>query len=48
MLADDLRRQQGDHSHEQINPLSRNAPYLFFITGITPDNYTRQWGSSAV
>jgi hypothetical protein len=29
-----------------INPLSRNVPYFFF-TCLTPEDFTRQWGSSA-
>jgi hypothetical protein len=29
-----------------VNPLSRNAPHLFF-TCLTPDDFTRQWGSFA-
>jgi hypothetical protein len=30
-----------------VNPLSHNAPYFFFFTCPTPDDFTRQWGSSA-
>ena len=30
----------------RLNPLSPSAPYFFF-TCLTPDDFTRQWGSSA-
>jgi hypothetical protein len=34
----------------QINPLCRNAPQcaLLIFTCLTPDDFTRQWGSSTV
>ena len=30
-----------------FNPLRHNVPHLFVFTCLTPDNFTRQWGSSA-
>jgi hypothetical protein len=42
-------KQQGDETtiKPPVNPLSRNAPYLFFLTCLTPDDLTRRRGSSA-